>query len=140
MTAKTYMENIAHAEKELKILGARRRHYVELATSLGVNLDSTPVVTSGGSSRVETAAVSICDLVTELDVNIAAYVQQIKEAEENIAKIPQEKFRELLTYKYLCGMSWRSISDQMDYKDAKSVFRVHGYALKELQKVLTTTC
>jgi hypothetical protein len=60
----------------------------------------------------------------------------ISRAERVIKQIPQEKYRQILEYKYLCGKSFRWISDELDYTDPNSIYRAHGWALKEAQKVL----
>ena len=135
MKAKEYMQHVAKAERELKLITAKRRHFQDLAESMGGGMGTTAAKPSG-ASRVECAAVALADLTTELDVKAAEYTAMIRKAEGLINKLPQEKFRQVLTYKYLVGMSWKSISDEMKYQDEKSVFRTHGYALRELQKLL----
>lgn len=135
MQAKEYLLRVRAAEQELKLINAKKRHYMDLAASVGGGIAVASNQPSGGS-RVETAAVGIVDLTTELDVKAKKYVDLIREAEAKIEKLPQKKHRQVLTLRYLIGLSWASISDEMEYKDPKSVFRVHGWALKELQKFL----
>ena len=101
----------------------------------GVNLNKIGG-SSGNVSRVETAAVNIADLITALDVKEAEYVQIIQNAEKLIDKIPQYKFRQVLTLYYLAGMQMSQVSEQMGYKDDKSVYRAREFALRELQKVM----
>ena len=60
----------------------------------------------------------------------------VRQAQDVIRQIPQARFREVLTLRYLCGHTWRTISDEMDYADGKSVFRVHGWALQAADAVL----
>ena len=135
MTAKEYMVQVRKAENELKLISERRRHYKELATSIGVKLTGMPSSKSKGSS-VESGAIGLVDLENTLKKKEAEYTQLVKQAEELIEKIPQEKFRMILVLKYICGHSWKLLRDEMDYADEKSVFRCHGYALKALQKLL----
>jgi len=135
MNAKEFMLEVEQAEKELKLIAAKKRHFQEMATSMGGTGGSIPKNPTG-SSRVETAAVAIADLITHEDVNAARYAKLVKKAEELIAKIPQFKFRQVLTLKYLSGLSFRSVSDEMGYKNEKSVYLTHGYALQELQKLM----
>ena len=135
MQAKEFMLQVEKAEKELTLIGARRRHYIELATSMGGTGGTIPKNPTG-SSRVEMAAVSLADLMQELSEKERAYVELVKKAEGLIAKIPQDNFRKVLSFRYLAGLSFRSVSDEMGYKDEKSVYRVHGYALQELQRLM----
>lgn len=135
MTAKEFMEEVRRAERELVSISAKRRHYEELATSISVNLTGMPGK-QGGSSRVEAGAIGLIDMTEQLRAKEIEYTALCKKAQELIAKIPQDNFRDVLTFKYLCGWSWRSIQDQLKFKDQKSVYRCHGFALKELQKVM----
>ena len=135
MTAKEFMEQVRRAEVTLKLINERKRHYKELATSIGVKLTGMPSAKQGGSS-VESGAIGLVDLDNELRKKEAEYVAIVKKAETAIDKIPQEKFRTVLTLRYLCGHSWKLLRDELDYADEKSIFACHRYALKALQKVL----
>jgi hypothetical protein len=42
----------------------------------------------------------------------------------------------ILNYRYLCGWSYKSISDELKYNDPNSVYRAHGWALREAQKII----
>ena len=135
MKAKEFMDQVRTAEKELKLIGAKRRHYIEMATSIGVNLTGMPGGPRG-KSRVEAGAIGMVDLLTELDVKEKEYAALVKKAEDLIEQLPQEKFRKVLTLYYLAGLSMRSVNDEMDYKDEKSAYHCCRYALRELQKLM----
>lgn len=135
MTAKEFMEQVRRAEVTLKLIHERMRHYEELATSIGVKLTGMPSAKQGGSS-VESGAIGLVDLDGELRKKEVEYVALVKKAETAIDKIPQEKFRMVLTLRYLCGHSWKLLRDELDYADEKSIYACHRYALKALQKVL----
>ena len=136
MTAKEFMERVRKAESELLAISAKKRHYLDLIQAIGAKMSSTVVQGSNTSSKTETAALGLYEMTKLLEEKEKEYVEIVKKAEEALAKIKQEKFRDILTYRYLCRWSWKSIRDQMGYKDEKSVYRCHGYALKELQKVM----
>ena len=135
MQAKLFFQKVQRAEAELKVLNAKRRHYIELGTSMGAPLG--PV---GGShnptSRVENSVIGMMDLTDKLDSKIREYEGVIREAEALIEKIPQEKYRQILTYRYLCGWSFKSISDEVGYTDPNSIYRSHGWALAEADKIM----
>ena len=136
MTAKEYMVRVQTAERELEILAAKKRHYIDLMQSIGANMGKAVIGAPSGASKTEAAAVGLVDLAEQIDKKIREYTEIIKKAEALIDKLPQERFRAILTYKYLCNLSWKTIRDKMDYKDEKSVFRCHGHALKALQGVM----
>ena len=135
MQAKEYMIRVRKAEQELRTLAARRSHYLDLMQSMCSD-PAADRVQHGISSKTENVAIGLASLAEKMAQRSAEYAQIVTEAEELIAKIPQQMFRDVLTYRYLCGMSWRTIRDVMGYKDEKSVYRCHGYALKELQNLL----
>lgn len=135
MTAKEFMAQVRRAEVELKLIHERKRHYQELATSIGVKLTGMPSAKQGGSS-VESGAIGLVDLAVELDKKEKEYVAIVMKAEELIAKVPQDKFRMILVLKYICGHSWKLLRDEMDYADEKSVYACHRYALRALQGVM----
>ena len=135
MTAKEFFRQVRRAENELKIINARLRHYEEIGISLSGS--------SGGignrsrsSSRVELAAIGAVDALSSLRSQEKEFAALIARAEQVIRAVPQEKYRQILNYRYLCGWSFRSISDELAYSDPNSVYRAHGWALTEAQKVL----
>lgn len=136
MQAKEFMCSVQRAEKELLAISAKRRHYEDLMLSIGANTGKAVISKPTGASKTEMAAIGIWEMTKLLDEKEKEYCALVKKAEELIAKIKQDKFRDVLTYRYLCNHSWKTIRDEMDYKDEKSVYRCHGYALKELQKVM----
>ncbi len=136
MTAKEFLLSVQRAERELKLISDKRRHYEDLINAIGSHMSMAVVQTSGNSSKTETAAIGLVEYTEILVKKEQEYVALIQKAEELIGKIKQDKFREILTKRYFCGKSWKTIRDEMNYKDEKSVFRCHGYALRELQKVM----
>lgn len=135
MRAKEFFRQVAATEKKLKVLQAKYRHFEEL----GLSITSHTSAVGGhqqGMSRVELAVVGKVDASMDLDEKMQEYRALIHQAERVIDRIPQEKYRQLLTYRYLCGWSFKSISDELDYKDPNSVYRAHGWALAEAQRIL----
>ena len=107
-----------------------------MGLSITSHMSDAPVSASKGSSRVEMAAVGFTDTLDTIRRKIGAYSVIISDAEKMIAKIPQERYRQLLTLRYLAGMSFPSVGDEIGYRDRNSVYRAHGWALWELQQVL----
>ena len=135
MRVKDFFRQVQRAESELKILDAKLRHYEDLGLSLG---GSSGVIENKnrGTSRVELAACGAVDALSALMDKKREYMAIISRAEAIIEKIPQERYRQILTYRYLCQWSFRSISDELQYNDPNSVYRAHGWALTEAQKIL----
>ena len=137
MTSKDFFRQVRIAETELKILNEKLRHYEEIGLSLSSALGSSiGKNTNKSSSRVEMAAINAVDVLRDLDDQKAHFMAVIARAEQVIRQIPQDKYRRILNLRYLCGWSFRSISDELEYNDPNSVYRAHGWALHEAQVIL----
>lgn len=137
MKAKEFFRSVLFAEKELKLLNAQIKHYEDLGMSItGGGMDSPVVSHSRGASRVEAAAMGIFDTTQRLTEQAKVYLATIEKARAIIRQIPQDKYRQILTLRYLSGWSFRSISDELRYQDPKSVYKAHGWALTAAQRVL----
>jgi hypothetical protein len=137
MTAKEFFAEVTKAEHELYLIRKRQEHAIDMATRLG-GMSEVRIRSTGQRSAVESAAVNLADLSEEMIKEAEKYQALIRKAEKVISKIPQSKFRDVLHLRYLCGHTWRTISDEMDYSNPKSVYTVHGYALAAAEKVLKT--
>ena len=126
---------VRSSEREIRLLEAKKRHYEDMGFSISPKLTGMPGSGQRGASKVEAAAVGMVDVLSGLQEQIEKYARIIREAENLIARIPQPKYRQLLTLRYLVGLSWPSISDEMGYRDRNSVYRAPGYALIEARKV-----
>ena len=135
MQAKDFFRQVRAAEKELKILRTKLRHFEELGMSMSGSA-STIGNKRRGTSRVELAACGAVDATMDLEKQRREYLAIIARAEHVIRQITQERYRQILEYHYICGKSLRWISDELEYKDPNSVYRAHGWALKEAQKIL----
>lgn len=133
--AKDFFQQVRDAESRLKMLTTKRRHYEELGFPSGSIVAGTGN-RQKGTSRVELAACGAADVLTDIDDQERAYIAIIAHAEDIIGKVPQEKYRQLLTYHYLCAKSLKWVSDELGYNDPNSVYRAHGWALMEAQKIL----
>ena len=137
MKARDYFRQIRSLERELKLLRARIRHYNDIGLSItGGSMDSPVVSHSQGSSRVETAAIGLYEAKSALEHQVEEYVIRIREAEQMVGFLPNERYRQILTLRYLADWTWKSISDELGYRDPKSVYKAHGYALAAVQEIL----
>jgi len=135
MKAKDFFRQVRVAEKELKILNAKLRHFEELGMSMG---GASGVIGNKhrGSSRVELGACGAVDATMDLEKQKREYLAIISRAEQVIRQIEQERYRQILEYYYICGKSFRWISDELEYNDRNSIYRAHGWALSKAQEVL----
>ena len=76
------------------------------------------------------------ELSDRLGNTAAEYAKLVSDAEGLISRLERQRHRQVLTLRYIEGRPWKAISDIMGYQDEKSVFRVHGWALKAAQQLL----
>ena len=136
MNAKEYLEQVSRAEKEVRVIQAKIDHYRDVALSMSSHFADAPIRASTPSSRVETVAVGIVDALEEWNANLGAYKAIIDRAEKLIDRIPQERYRLLLKYRYLCGWDLQRVGRELQYTDRNSIYRAHGWALLEMGKIL----
>lgn len=135
MTAREYFEEVRKAERELWRIRQQQEHAMEMATRL-TGHSEVNIRSMNKRSPVESAGVRLADLSADLRDGVDKYVAMIQEARQLIEQIPQERFREVLVLRYLCGHSWKTIQDEMEYSGEKSVYKVHGYALAAAENVM----
>ena len=136
MSIKAFFKDVARAEHRITVLTARLEHYKSMGLSVTTHLDAVGGSHArNGSSKVEEAVVGMTDMVESIQEELARYREIVKEAEDLIAKVPQERYRMLLELHYLCGRSLRSISDDLGYTDYNSIYQAHGWALQTADRI-----
>lgn len=130
------MRAVRNTEERVKDLKAQRAHYMDVATHASAPIGDGIRGGSGGGGRVEAAVLWLTDLDRQIDEATQAYTAAHVRASNLIAQIHGSRARNLLTLRYLCGMSWRMVQREMGYEDENSVFRLHGRALKEIDRIL----
>lgn len=133
MTAREYMARVRDAERKIRTLARQRDHLLEVATAVSA---SGEMVKSSPGSRVERAAVSIADLEAMIDAESAFYRELYEDAQRTLAQLKSQRARDVLTLRYMAGMAWADVAGAMGFQEEKSVFRLHGRALKMLQTIL----
>lgn len=135
MTSKEFFRRVWEAQKEISIINMRREKYLSIAVGMG-GMSETGIHATGNKSKVELAALSLVELSDRLGNTAAEYAKLVSDAEGLISRLERQRHRQVLTLRYIEGRPWKAISDIMGYQDEKSVFRVHGWALKAAQQLL----
>jgi DNA-directed RNA polymerase specialized sigma subunit len=92
---------------------------------------------SGGSiekSKMENIIVKVLDLENEINNDIDRLVDLKREIQNLINSMEDINQKLLLELRYLSGKGWDEIAVSMGY-DPRTVYRIHGKALKEFEKV-----
>lgn len=135
MRAKDFFLAVRDAEHKIKVLRAKKQKYQELASSI-TGMSETNIRSTGNRSRTENAALRLIEVEDQIGDAGERYVALIETAENVLGQLKTQRYVDVLTYRYILGLSWRSVADEMGYKGPKSVYEVHGWALAAAQRIL----
>ncbi len=135
MTAKQYLRQIRTQNRHIDSLIAEKDRLKQMAEGVsGMSYDDVKVqfarVTPG--NRQTDAVCKLIDLEKRITAEIDRYVDMREEAERCIDRLSQETERELLRYRYLCGLTWEKIAERMNY-EVRQIYRLHGRALQRIE-------
>lgn len=135
-TAKDIMQAVRNTEERVRDLKAQRAYYMDVATNASAPIGDGIRGGSGGGSRVEAAVLWLADLDRQIKAATDAYTEAYVRASGLIGRLPGSRARRLMNLRYLCGRSWKEIQTEMGYEDKKSAYRLHGWALAEIDRIL----
>lgn len=111
-----------------------RERYWEMATRITPAYTGMP---SGGEngSKVENGATMMLSIIDELDREIAdlKYYRQL--ARRIISMTGDQRYADVLTYRYFNGYKWEKIMEAMHYESTQ-VWRIHGFALSAANRAV----
>jgi DNA-directed RNA polymerase specialized sigma subunit len=86
-------------------------------------------------SQMEKNLVQIVDLSVEINDEINELIRLKSEIAETIREVDDVNCELLLVKRYISGKSWEEIAEEMQYS-ISGIFRIHGEALKKINKIL----
>ena len=102
--------------------------------SIQIRADGMPA-SSGISDRVANRAARIVDREKEYIERRGELLQRRAEIREVILAVPDDRQSEVLDLRYIQGLGWEQIAARMHFYPSH-IYRLHGYALLEVQKIL----
>ena len=105
--------------------------------SMKVTSSFTKEKISGGNiekSKMESTIVKVIDLENEINADIDRLIDLKKNIQDTINKMEDINQQLLLELRYLSRKGWDEIAASMGY-DPRTVYRMHGKALKEFEKM-----
>ena len=85
-------------------------------------------------SKMESIIVKVIDLENEINADIDRLVDLKKDIQDTINMMDDINQQLLLELRYLSGKGWDEIAASMGY-DPRTVYRIHGKALKEFERM-----
>jgi hypothetical protein len=93
----------------------------------------------GPTSRVENAVIRYIDLEQRLQGEIDCAMAYRDFAKDVISKIADDRYRDVLDWRYFAQWQWPQISIQFGDVGKQYIFKLHGRALKAAQRILDTS-
>lgn len=138
MTAKEYLRNISVLDKKIK---ANLKHIDDLrarVTSIGSSSNLEAERVQGGSSNPDKVGNLVCKIDEYERIaneTIDEYVASKNKAMSMIDKLDNGLYIEILTMRYFEEKSFEEIAVTLE-KSYRHTTRLHGYALREFQKII----
>ena len=136
MRAKQYLMQLGCIDHDI---AAKKRQLERLRedsyTLRGISYDGARVQSSPTGSGIESKAARLVTVQKELELKIVDYHEMRARIETQIASLPDKRYRDILTYRYVDQLSLREIADVMGYT-YDWVRHVHGIALLEVGTII----
>ena len=127
---KLYLQKYKIADRRIDDLLRQKDDMMTRLTKMTATLTGMP--RGGGGDDELTAGVSkLIDLDNEIDRQVDALVDMRREIEGHINSISDDRYKRLLTLRYLDGMTWDRVGLEMGM-ELRWVYRLHGVALTKL--------
>lgn len=136
MKAKDFFRRARSAESDIKRLERLIEHYNAVGTSISSKWGGVGGGKGNNHSKVELAVFGSIEAQLGISEELAYYRRIIAETENVISRVPQERFRQILTLHYLAGMSLADVARNLGYQHTENLYRAHGWALSAAQKII----
>lgn len=135
MNAKDYLLQIKAKRDRIRILQEEVEQLRADAESCTITLDGMPFGQGGTSSPFEKVAIQLTDCEAQLTAEMSALWNEILKAHMLIGQVSSPQRQKILTKRYIKGQRWEEIAYEM-HMSYQHCFRVHGFALAELDKIM----
>lgn len=135
MTAKDYLKDIRKLDLEIQTLQEQISLLRKNAEGLrAMELSDMP---KGGKGKdLSDYVAEIADLQMVCVQHVSALIMKKQEAIERIMSIDGSELRNVLLLRYIQCKEWDEIADKLQY-NLRTIFRLHGEALKEFGDVVS---
>ena len=128
MTAKQYLFQLTKINRELAILNEEIEVRRASLTSITAPLTGDRVQTSTKGDTFATMIAALVDKEYEQAELVAIYQTMRDKIVDQILKLDDELFRDVLYERYVKGLDWNTIAGKL-YYNKKYLFKVHTKAL-----------
>ena len=86
----------------------------------------------GGQTDWTDADIRLLELIDEVEAEKNALVDLRREIMAAIAGVADERYRELLEYRYVNGWTWQRVAEEMNYSK-RQIYRLHEKAVEAIE-------
>lgn len=132
MTAKEKLTQSYYTKKHIEIIKDRIAQLESILEGYCLRLKEDKVKEQANPHRFEDTMVALLDYKKEMDGCYKELIKNYQETEALINQLEDEKYKLLLTYRYMENLTWETISEKMNY-DVRWIYVLHKKALKVIQ-------
>ena len=135
MNAKEYLNQAYRLDQRITSKLEQVAALRSLTQKVTASYEGEPVSHTRNVTSHEDTIIRLIEAESELNAAIDALIDLKRDVFSTIQKVDKPEYQFLLEMRYLCFKTWVEIADQMHLEE-HYVFRVHGQALKEVEKIL----
>lgn len=135
MNAKTYLNQIRHADTLINRKNEELNRLREMLTSISADPSKEKVSSSKGQDTLGNTVAKIVDLQNEINADIDKLIDLKKEVIATIDSIGNTDQIDILYRRYIRFQKWEWIAIDMNY-NLRWIYRLHGKALKKISEKL----
>ena len=126
MNAKDELELLRRHKSVINRISAERSELEDVLYKCTSRSDGMPK--SGGGDRMGALVARVADLQDDLAAELDRYLRVRDMITAKIGCLKDERYRDVLVYRYVAGLDWGSVAKVMHYS-IDHVYRLHGGAL-----------
>lgn len=134
MNTKTYLHQIKRLDMMISNKLAEIYRLKNMASGIFISTDSERVQSSGNKDRLGNTVAKIIDLERETDKLIDILFDKRNNIIKQIDSLSNSDYYQILALRYVNYDTFNDISDKTGWS-IRQVFRLHGEALQEFEKV-----
>lgn len=135
MTAKEYLAQAGRLDHRINAKLDMLASLRDMATRTTGVMSEDIVSHTRNVHSLQDVIAKIIDTQEEINAEIDRLVDLKREVTEVIRQVRDPSCQVVLEYRYICYRSWEEIADEMKL-NVRSVYRIHGQALREVDAVL----
>lgn len=137
MTAKEFLSQAHRLDQRINSKLEQVASLRDMTTKITSIMSDDPVSHTRNVHSMQDIIAKIVDTQDEINKDIDALVDLKRDIMHCIKRINNPEYQTLLELRYLSFKSWSEIALLMDFED-RYVYKVHGCALKEVEKILSS--